>query len=482
METLMLSIMDAVQELLRETRGILLGLAVLFVGLIGVMTGRRLANGLFNLAADEEQPAAGARDRDADRDAAPEYQIPAAATMTGNVATLRWALRGLGLFGIAVVGLLMAVEKHGTEPILRWSLAKLEPKSGIQVTFESATGGLLSGKFVLHHVHVVRQNHPESNFDLTCSEVTARCSLWKILSPSSAFDGLRFEGVTGSYDRSRGPAKPRQPDGTIAEQKQPARNSRIGELEVVGANITFTDHTVEGDPVEMALGIDSLRCSPVRAAQAPFDLIFRSDAAGTIDGQPFVIQTTPSATATQTEWRATGLPVSLLRAYLSGPFRWLQSGECDVSVVQQMPNEPAQPVTLESHLVLRDIRPGVPNDTKPAVAVAAQLLMAQMKRLPREKDIGFTLKLDPAKFDLTRTEDREHLWQQYKAAAVAGLLQTAPIKIEGLSDETNERLENAVDKVTIKALKAIENIRIRRQARKAAKEGKAVPPAPEPQE
>ena len=481
MESLVLSMMEVVQELLRDTRGVLIVLALVVVSVFALLIGRRIARGMFNVAAPEAEPAEPGQERNAEDLVTPGRRVRPADGVVGKTSSLRWMLRAVGLAGLAVVGSLVALEYYGTEPILRWSLAKLEPKTGVHVTFEKATGGLLSGQFVLHQVHAVRQNHPESNFDLNCSRVTARCSLWKMLSPAMAFDGLLIEHVSGSYHRSGGRQAP-GPDGVRADLQRPAKKGQIGELKLLEAMISYTDSTVEGEPVQIDLAIESLDCAPVRAEQAPFDLIFRSNTKGTIEGRPFVIQTTHLPTGTKTEWRATGLPIALVRAYLEGPFRWLRSGECDVSIVQQMPDDRTLPVTLETHLILRNIRPGPPDDTKPAVAIATQLLISQIKNFPKEKDVGFTLKLDPNKFDLTKTEDRQQLWKQFKAAAVAALLQSTPVKIEGLPDGANEQLEQAVDTVTKKALKAIENARIRRQARKAAKGGKPAPPAPAPQE
>ena len=141
-----------------------------------------------------------------------------------------------------------------------------------------------------------------------------------------------------------------------------------------------------------------------------------------------------------------------------------------------MRDSPRGPVTLDAHLVLRNIKPGVPGDIKPAVAIAAQLLMAQLKRLPKEKDLKFTLNLDPEKFDLTTTESAAQLWQQFKTAAIASLLQTTGVNVEGLPDAAQQKLDRAVDNVANKALKAMENIRERRKMKKAEK-GK--PPAPE---
>ena len=477
MDLFVISMLEVVQELLRDTRLVVIELALIVVQMLGLGTGRRRVQSVLQVSATGLQPGQSGPDPDWDHVVGTGRRIRPADVVVGKVAVLRWTLRGLGLAGIAVVGSLVGIEFFGTEPILRWSLARLELKSGIRVTFERATGGLLSGQFVLHRVHTVRENHPASNFDLTSSRVTVRCSLWKVLGPDWAVDGLHIEQASGSYHCSAGLPRAPRPETTLAE---PATKARVEQLRVQAATITYTDSTMEGDPVQIDLAIDSLECAPVRAAQAPFDLIFRSNAAGTIEGRPFLIKTTHSPTTTKTEWRATGLPIALVGAYLEGPFRWLHSGECDVSIAQQLHHERTLPVTLEAHLILRNVRPGVPDNAKPAVALAAQLLISRIQRFPKEKDVGFTLEIDSEKFDLTKTEDRNQLWKQFQAAAVAALLQSIPVKVKGSSDEAHEQLERTVDKVTNKAIQAIEKLRVRRQARKTPKGEKPTPPAPAP--
>jgi hypothetical protein len=127
-------------------------------------------------------------------------------------------------------------------------------------------------------------------------------------------------------------------------------------------------------------------------------------------------------------------------------------------------------VVLNSQLSLRDIQPGVPDNVKPAVAIAARVLLTQFKRFPKQKDFGFTLELDPNKFDLTQTEDLDRLWQQFKQATVAALLKTTGLKQADLPEGTNEKMDATVDIVTKGALKALEKIKERRKAKKAAKE------------
>lgn len=406
------------------------------------------------------------------------HSLPQSATLIGNTALLRLSLRDWGLRGIALIGALLIVEQFATDPLGRWVLNRLESQSDVRLTYGKVTGGLLSGGVTLHQVHAIQENHPAANFNLRAESVTVQLTAWKLLGPTLDIDQLWIAGVKGTYERLRKPQK--------GDPQEPGRSGdgisnaglQIGKLVLIDGLIDFTDHAVEGDPIQCQLAIETLECPRVRSSSAAYDLLFRSEVVGTINAHPFLIRTTSTDQEVITEWRADQLPIQFARAYLEGPFRWLRTGELDVHVEQHRPSHPKLPVTLESRLALRNIQPGVPADTKPAVAIASQLLISQLKEFPKERDLGFTLKLDPDKFDLTRIEDRDELWNQYKAAAVAALLQTAAVSPDGVPDATQEQLDQAVDRLTNRALKAIEKIRIRREARKAAKQKPA--PAPNP--
>lgn len=414
------------------------------------------------------------------------HSVPYHATLTGNTALLRLSFRNLGLRGIAAVGLLLAVEHSATDPLGRWLLNRVESQSEVRLTCDRVTGGLLSGGFVLHQVRAVQEHHPDANYDLRAARVTVRLTAWKLLRASLDIDQVRIEGVQGTYHRLRKleGAPTRQTE--TKSVRRPSGDVQIGKLSLADWQIDFTDSAVEGDPIECQLAIDSFDCPRVRSSSAAYDLIFRSTVRGKINEHPFAIRTTATETGVNTEWRADRLPMQFARAYLEGPFRWLRSGECDVRVRQHRPFDPNAAVWLESHLVMRDVQPGVPSDTKPAVAIAAQLLISQLKQFPRDRDVGFTLKLPQNKFDLTRIEDRAELWKQYKAAAVAALLQTAAVNSEALPAETQERLDQAVDRLTNRALNAIEKVRAKREARKGARQKPGAgpqsvkPPAPTP--
>ncbi len=475
MEPLVLPVLELMRGMWSVAGGGLLGLALIVSGYLGILVCQRWLGRCdgISIAADESRPVGSKffSPESSEHNATQSAEILKSQKVTGKAATIRWAMRGLGLAGVLFAGSLLVIEAYGTEPILNWSFRNLEARTGVRLTFAKASGGLLSGSLVLRQVHVVRENHPESNFDLTCSQMAIRFSVFEILCRQMGFHDLRIDQISGMYQRLSpvpGTDPPKLP--------RAARNFPIGHLQINDATIDFSDATVDGEPVKFALLVKSLECRPFRTAYAPYEVIFRSNVEGTIDDHPFSVQSTNTTLGPKTVWRVTGMPINLAGSYLGGPFRWLREGECDIKVEQQMRENPRGPVTLDAQLVLRNIQPGVPGDIKPAVAIAAQLLMTKLKKLPKEKELRFTLNLDPDKFDLTTTASTGQLWQQFKSAAVASMLQTAGVNLDGLPEATQKKLHNVIDNAAGNAIKLLESIGERRKAKKAAKEKQ---PAPE---
>lgn len=393
-----------------------------------------------------------------------------------NVAILRMLFGGLGLAGIASVGLLVAVEFLGTEPILSWAFKRLQSRTGIAITFDRASGGPLRGEYVLHRVRAVRENDVHSNFDLVSSAVTVRFSLLDLLWRKAGLDEVRVDQVTGTYEKS-GDRGGLATDSELSKDRRRERNIPISRLSISDATLNYTDSSVKGESVRFDLVLESLECVPFNTAFAAHDILFRSNVVGTIEQQPFSIKSHRTETGIKTEWKATGLPVRLARSYLHGPFRLLRAGECDVHVVQDAPDDQKSPVVVDSHLTFRAIRAGLPDDVKPAVAIAAQILMTQLKDVPKKMDLDFTLKLDQDKFDLTTTEDLHDVWLQFRAAAVSSLLKTSGLKLETVSNGVGKELDVTVDQLTEKAFQLIDKARERRKAKKAEKQ-KAADPKP----
>lgn len=465
MEPLVLPVGELVYELFMVAGGAFVCLVLIVAGILGTWCTRCRRGAIAvdrDLAALPVDSVTGSRRIlfPAARATAPRYR--------SNVAILRVLFGGLGLAGIASVGLLVAVEYLGAGPILSWSFKRLQDKTGIAITFDRATGGPLHGEFVLHRVRAVRENDVHSNFDLLSSSVTVRFSLLGLLWRTTGLHEVRVDQVTGTYEKTGARSDPAS-GADLSKAKRRERNVHIDRLSIADATVSYTDSSLQGEPVKFDLAVTSLECVPFDTAFAAHDIVFRSNVVGTIDQQPFSIETKKTKTGIKTEWQATGLPIRFSRAYLGGPFRLLRAGVCDAHVVQDAPDDRKLPVVLDTQLSFRDIRAGLPDDVKPAVAIAAQILMTQLKQVPKQMDLDFMLKLDQDKFDLTTTEDLNDAWVQFRSAAVSSLLKTSGLKLEAVSNGVGKELDLTVDKLTEKAFQILEKARERRKAKKAEK-------------
>lgn len=415
----------------------------------------------------------------------PGDRFAAEQRMASQLAVWR-LLRGAGCTGLIACCTLMAVEHHGANPILKYSLNRLQTRTGINLKFEQATGGPLQGEYRLHGVRLTRENHPESNFHLAVSDVTIRFTWWKLLCSPLTIDGLHAQQIAGDFQRTpRGNTDKPQPDSVptpdaVADANRISNGVTVRHFEIEDAAITFTDSSTDGTPVEIKLTVAALECSPLRTNRAPYDILFRSNMTGSLDEKPFLVHSTLTDSGRRTEWTADGISIDLVRSYLGGPFRWLVGGTCDVSITQDVSNDPMVPVVLNTSLKLRELRAGLPTNTKPAVAVAVEILSSRVKSIPKYKELQFKLELDPRKFDLTKTEDQQRAWEQLRQATVAALLQTTGLNPTGAADEKGKRINGSANEVSDEVIKAIQRIRERKQQRRSARQ-KATEKEPESQ-
>jgi hypothetical protein len=389
--------------------------------------------------------------------------------------------RACGLLAMVLFAVILGVEYFGTPTLLRRAFETLHQKSGIKITFETATGGFLQGELVLRNIKISRQNHPQSNFDLVCGEARIRGSAWTILTPGRVFKELQLARVTGNYEQQPRAAKPQpqpQPQPQVNNVPAPPapladeakKRVEVGHLSIIDSQIHITDRSVEGEPVEFDLTLNRLDCPSFRSDRAPFDICFRSQIDGLLDEQKFHVASRETPEGSRTEWNATKLPLKLVRAYLNGPFRWLAEGSFDLQATQFVKIDRTQPVQFNCRLVLNDVRVQVPDGLRPAIRVGAIFLADYINQQDKPLPLNFQTEQDRKRFDLRTVESLEQFWSQIQRAAIASLLKTTGRKLDVVADFIGaENSEEVVDKVSDLAARAIERIKQRKKAKRDAK-------------
>jgi hypothetical protein len=217
----------------------------------------------------------------------------------------RWIrVGGLALFLISLIGL-VAIEFIGADPMLRWALKDLKPKTGIELTFDQVSGGFLRGNLEATNIKLKRVEDKYSNFDLACDKATCHFSIWTILWSRTSFESVALEHVTGRYERVSS-REPRAKQKTFEILKFSATNC---DLEII-------DHTASGESAPYTIHVATFESERMRSRWVMFDTLFRSNIVGTVEGRPISITSQRKETGYEVHWNADRLPVAIVGDYL----------------------------------------------------------------------------------------------------------------------------------------------------------------------
>lgn len=257
------------------------------------------------------------------------------------------------------------------ESILRYSLRNAESRTKISVDFDKASGSLWTGRVKLDNVVIRRPKHSISQFDLKGETVELDLSVTKLLRWSFVFESVRISGFEGKWEQVG-----------KSVQLKPRRNFRIDRLTMEDIRFDYVDRTAE-KPFQATLVLDSLESAPLRSNLAMFDVLFRTKAAGNVNGIPFVIDSEKG----KHFFRMNDVPIRLFSPYV-GLFEWFDSGNVDILVENRFEEKN---VTMHWSLTFRDFHARAPEGTplkvKAAMLPLTGYLNNKSQRLPLEFEL-----------------------------------------------------------------------------------------------
>ncbi|MDH3717206.1 MAG: DUF748 domain-containing protein [Planctomycetota bacterium] len=311
----------------------------------------------------------------------PQTETAAAtAPPSGKRAGWRWphyvALTSASIV-LFVALTIAALDLFFFEATMRWVCGRLQTKTDIAVTFAEAEGSLWRGHIELKKTRVTRNGNAFSDFDLAADRAVVDLSLSQLWQGDRHIRRVEFEGLHGTYHRI-----------AVRDKSVASKPFQIDQLLVRDASLEVHDKTRGKQGVHSRLQIDALHTEPLRSDWAAFDMLFRTNAQGQIDGAPFVISSHEVEGGRQTNWKMDDLPIASLATYLGGPLEWIDTGVIDVDVNDRWVLGETPDIAIQCNFVLRDFRAQVPEDMsklKKSIAVPAVKFMNQhSRRLPLE--------------------------------------------------------------------------------------------------
>ena len=360
--------------------------------------------------------------------------------------------------GIAVLagGALWTINRFYFAEAVQFTFDTLERRTGIGTACERATGSVFTGEVRLETCTTERRVHDASTFALHAELIDMDLDMRSIFGRARV-ERARVTGLTGWVERDA-PAGP-DADTDAAATVKPRRAFVVDDLAIQNVDVALSGRNADGNPYRLDVQVEQLSSQPLRSRLALFDLLFRSNASGTLAGAPFTIATGTRPEGRTTTWRAERVPIAELGAVAGGALAWFAEGTVDVRVddawairdagtrrkvlaiddITVSTNSLLQ-VELDWQLDFAGIRVAAPAGTGRMTALVSQPLTRYVNGLGGEFPLRFQLVVTEEQFAFRQSLAAAGFWRAV-GDAIRRWLEAAGVAVPTLSAEEKAKLK-----------------------------------------
>lgn len=328
---------------------------------------------------------------------------------TTGLAAVTGAIIGFVLLAVVVANFFFF------SSTLRLVLGYVRHQTGIAVDFDRASGNLFTGRVRLDGATVRRTVHPTCRFDLTAERIEFDLSLWDLVMPTGLFKPTVFESLEISqlhgkweqFGETKTPGIVEDIETKKEKGRKKRRRFRVDRFVMDDVRLDYIDHArPDAEPLHVELVIERLESKPLRSYTALFDVLFRSNLHGTVNGVAYRFVREEKAT----RWICNDLPIAILASYFGRPFDWFERGTADILIE----NTWGGGLTMNWSLVFRDFHVKAPEGTSLKARSTMLPLVAYLNRHGERLPLEFDLKLD----DAERRFDSSPQWREFARIVV----------------------------------------------------------------
>lgn len=313
-----------------------------------------------------------------------------------------------GLSALVLVGVLV-VNLFFFEQAVQFVFDRVEQRKGITTSCETIDGSLITGRVQLGNCDIKRREHPVSTFDLQVAEIDLDLRIASMFG-TARLDSARVSGLAGAVFTDRRKAADQPP------RDRPRREFEIDELVVTDVRVAVTGINSSGDAFSVPMAMERLDSRPLRSKLLLFDVLFRSNASGSLAGAPFELASSGTAENRRTEWRATQVPVASLADAVGGALGWFSAGFVDVYVEDDWEATEATSLDLDWRLEFSDLQVSPPPGTGRVARIASVPLTKLINSYDGSIPLEFGLDLEEDQFALRYSLSAAGVWLAIKEA------------------------------------------------------------------
>lgn len=318
-----------------------------------------------------------------------------------------------------------------------WLAHKIGERTGIEIAFEDVEGSLFSGTLLVSGLKVERRNSDKTEYALTTKNVDLDVDVLSLIIGTPTVSRLSLTGIEGDIWTK---AKSKGSQDATRDKERRRKRFDIENLEIAKARI---DLHKPGIP-SVTLGIDTLASAPFRSDYAVFDVFFRSNVAGDINGHKVLIETSGDDDGRITKWRLNDFPAELIGHYVDrAPFDWFERGTIDVAVDDAWSRGPTPDIEMEWSFTLKGVKVAKPDN----VGLVERAVAAPVAGYINSRDDDITFKfhmvMNEEQFRFKPSLDAAGIW----LAVLNGTAKVIAEKTDIGVDKAKTGIRNSIDKL-----------------------------------
>ncbi|EDY83893.1 hypothetical protein VDG1235_3520 [Verrucomicrobiia bacterium DG1235] len=327
-------------------------------------------------------------------------------------AAIKWIQRiALGSLAIFTAALLL-LNFVFLEQTVRFAVNKVETKTGFEIEYESMEGNLFTGAFAFEGLDITQTLAEKPQLSIQAQSLAANLSVWNFIFGSRVVDSASLSEASITLQTIAKPEEEKKSvfaiglawnenrlDGLTAGPASLVKtpNYTIKDLKLSKLSIHVDDRSSE-TPTNYDIAIDHFEAQPLRSHFAIFDLLFRSNLDGTLNGSRLTISNTESDGHRHTKWATQDVPAGVLASLIGGPFSLFEAGTVDVEVTDQWEAERVESLELDWKIKVADAQARLPQATPKLLQPLAQVWVDNINQTEKDWEFGFQLQLSENQF------------------------------------------------------------------------------------
>jgi hypothetical protein len=256
--------------------------------------------------------------------------------------------------GVASCLFLFTLDTFFYQDTLRWSLSRVQEKTRLRVSFQSAEGSLWTGKHTLYRLGINRRGHSYTNFNLRMEKLEIDLSVMDLFRFAMRVDNLALSKLKGTIHikRSYAPSPPPQ-------QGYGRRNFLFRKVSMASVDLKLFRGPIKKKK-KVRLEIIDLKTTNVHSQTAWTDLMFRSKMRGHIQDHPFTVSMRTLSDGHETEWKLDNITPQELALLTGGPMRWFKEGQVNLRFRNRWAHQKRNDLSLDCRVKIAKPRAEIP--------------------------------------------------------------------------------------------------------------------------